>query len=165
MTTPAALARLQALLEAERDAFVARSPGPIRLLEALQAVLCRTACAWADVLLAELEVPRRTSAFATMIRGTGDDSWRHRRAQWRRQGNEAGRALTVRVATEELINILRPTVAATWFCAFAPPALRAHPSWRRRLAQEPDTRWGFAREARLCPFFPAVGGRVHANFD
>jgi fatty-acid peroxygenase len=76
-----------------------------------------------------------------------------------------GRRLPIRMATVELLNILRPTVASGRFIAFAALALLEHPQWRERLATAgPAERIAFAQEVRrLYPFFPAAAGRARSE--
>lgn len=71
-----------------------------------------------------------------------------------------GALLTPRVAAVELLNLVRPTVATTWFLAFAAHALRRHPELRDGLVSEDPVlvSW-FAQEVRrFYPFTPFIGG-------
>jgi fatty-acid peroxygenase len=84
-----------------------------------------------------------------------------------------GRPLEARTAAVELINVIRPTVAISWYVAFAAIALHAHPDARERMARE---RVGGADGAgahvdafmqevrRFYPFTPFLGARVAAPF-
>ena len=109
---------------------------------------------WARRLIAEVRSgalrPEPDSPLATVVAWT----------------DEAGKALPVRVAAVELINLLRPVVAAARYVVFAADALRRHPQWRARLATADDAAAeAFALEVRrFYPFFPAVGGRVLEPF-
>jgi fatty-acid peroxygenase len=78
-----------------------------------------------------------------------------------------GGLLEVRVAGVELVNVLRPTVAVSWFIAFAALALHEHPQCRTRLeGADEDYLHLFVQEVRrFYPFFPLVGGRVAEPFD
>lgn len=71
-----------------------------------------------------------------------------------------GELLTPRTAAVELLNILRPTVAVTWFTVFGAHALHRHPELRKRLAaQDEDYARAFAHEVRrFYPFAPFVAG-------
>lgn len=72
-----------------------------------------------------------------------------------------GALLPPRTAAVELLNVLRPTVAITWFAVFAAHALHRHPEHRRALAADDGLRagWAFAQEVRrFYPFAPFVGG-------
>ncbi|RIV39101.1 cytochrome P450 [Micromonospora radicis] len=73
-----------------------------------------------------------------------------------------GRLLDPRVAAVELLNILRPTAAVTWFVTFAGHALHRWPRYRDRLAAGDSTfAEAFAHEVRrFYPFAPFVGGRA-----
>ncbi|MFJ8160043.1 cytochrome P450 [Streptomyces sp. NPDC096136] len=72
-----------------------------------------------------------------------------------------GTLLDPRTAAVELLNILRPTVAITWFTAFAAHALHRFPAVREELRADDDGTHAraFAHEVRRCyPFVPFVGG-------
>lgn len=74
LQTPDSRARLVALAEAEWRARFARWPRQRRiiLIQEAQAVLCRAACAWAGVPLANAEEEvLRTAEFSSMIDGAG----------------------------------------------------------------------------------------------
>jgi fatty-acid peroxygenase len=71
-----------------------------------------------------------------------------------------GERLDSRHAAVELLNVLRPTVAVSWFVAFAAHALHRWPEHRSRL-QTGDLAYAvaFAQEVRrFYPFAPFVGG-------
>lgn len=71
-----------------------------------------------------------------------------------------GALLTPHTAAVEVLNVLRPTVAVTWFAVFAAHALHRHPEHRTALAADgPGYGWAFAQEVRrFYPFAPFVGG-------
>ncbi|MGC1210898.1 MAG: cytochrome P450 [Micromonospora sp.] len=73
-----------------------------------------------------------------------------------------GSLLDPRTAAVELLNIIRPTVAVTWFVAFAGHALHRWPAHRERLAAaDPAFTEAYAHEIRrFYPFAPVVGGRA-----
>ncbi|SCL23632.1 fatty-acid peroxygenase [Micromonospora rhizosphaerae] len=73
-----------------------------------------------------------------------------------------GGLLDPRTAAVELLNIVRPTVAVTWFVTFAGHALHRWPAHRRRLAAaDPAFAEAYAHEIRrFYPFAPFVGGRA-----
>ncbi|GLY21552.1 cytochrome P450 [Micromonospora sp. NBRC 101691] len=73
-----------------------------------------------------------------------------------------GTELDPRTAAVELLNIIRPTVAVSWFVAFAAHALHRWPGHRDRLrADDPAFTEAFAHEVRrFYPFAPFVGGRA-----
>ncbi|WP_030775955.1 cytochrome P450 [Streptomyces sp. NRRL S-920] len=78
-----------------------------------------------------------------------------------------GRRLDPRTAAVELLNVLRPTVAVTWYTVFGAHALHRHPELRRRLAGEGE---GYARAfahevRRFYPFAPFVAGLAPADLD
>ncbi|MFI2617041.1 cytochrome P450 [Streptomyces sp. NPDC018584] len=78
-----------------------------------------------------------------------------------------GRLLDPRTAAVELLNVLRPTVAVTWFTVFGAHALHRHPDLRERLATEGE---GYARAfahevRRFYPFAPFVAGLAPRDLD
>jgi fatty-acid peroxygenase len=73
-----------------------------------------------------------------------------------------GELLEPRTAAVELLNILRPTVAVSWFVTFAAHALHLHPQYRTAL-RSGDLAFAtaFTHEVRrFYPFAPFVGGRA-----
>jgi fatty-acid peroxygenase len=72
------------------------------------------------------------------------------------------RLLDARTAAVELLNVVRPTVAVSWFVAFAAHALHRWPAHRERLATgDWDFATAFAHEIRrFYPFAPFVGGQA-----
>jgi fatty-acid peroxygenase len=66
------------------------------------------------------------------------------------------------VAAVELLNVIRPTVAISWFLAFAGHALIRWPGYRGQLAGgDPAFAEAWAHEVRrFYPFAPFVGGRA-----
>ncbi|SFL34345.1 cytochrome P450 [Geodermatophilus ruber] len=79
-----------------------------------------------------------------------------------RHRDAGGEQLEPRVAAVELLNIIRPTVAVSWFLAFSAHALIRWPRHRERLASgEPGFARAFAHEVRrFYPFAPFIGGRA-----
>jgi fatty-acid peroxygenase len=73
-----------------------------------------------------------------------------------------GEQLDPRVAAVELLNIIRPTTAVSWFLAFSAHALIRWPDNRGRLADgDPAFAEAFAHEVRrFYPFAPFIGGRA-----
>ncbi|MEV0720914.1 cytochrome P450 [Asanoa sp. NPDC050611] len=74
--------------------------------------------------------------------------------------DDDGRLLTPRTAAVELLNVVRPTIAVSWFVAFSAHALHRWPEHRDRLrAGGPAFAEAFAHEVRrFYPFAPFVGG-------
>jgi fatty-acid peroxygenase len=73
-----------------------------------------------------------------------------------------GELLDPRVAAVEILNVLRPTVAISWFLAFSGHALVRWPQHRERL-RSGDAAFAeaWAHEVRrFYPFAPFVGGRA-----
>jgi fatty-acid peroxygenase len=159
------------------------------LHDEIEAILCRAACRWAGVALAESEADARSRDFSAMIDGAGAIGARFARgmlaryrverwlrdeiARLRARGEDDspasciahhrepdGRPLDERVAAVELINLLRPTVALARWVTFAVLALHQSPLLRPRLLLH------VVQEVRrFYPFFPAVGGRVRVPFE
>jgi fatty-acid peroxygenase len=84
----------------------------------------------------------------------------------------SGQPLAARTAAVELINVIRPTVAISWYVAFAAIALHEHPGERERIAREQtrDDSAGACADAfmhevrRFYPFTPFLGAKVSAPF-
>ncbi|SCL32274.1 fatty-acid peroxygenase [Micromonospora pallida] len=78
-----------------------------------------------------------------------------------------GAELDRHTAAVELLNILRPTVAVSWFVAFAAHALHRWPGHRDRLrADDPAFAEAFTQEVRrFYPFAPFVGGRAVRDLE
>jgi fatty-acid peroxygenase len=73
-----------------------------------------------------------------------------------------GERLDPRTAAVEVINVVRPTVAISWFLAFSGHALARWPQYCGRLATgEPAFAAAWAHEVRrFYPFAPFIGGRA-----
>ncbi|MCX5195518.1 cytochrome P450 [Streptomyces sp. NBC_00249] len=71
-----------------------------------------------------------------------------------------GTLLEPHTAAVELLNVIRPTVAVTWFVTFAAHALHRHPGQRDVLrTDDPAHARAFAHEVRrFYPFVPFVAG-------
>ncbi|PRX99825.1 cytochrome P450 [Allonocardiopsis opalescens] len=78
-----------------------------------------------------------------------------------------GEALDTHTAGVELLNLLRPTVAVSWFVAYAAHALHRWPEHRARLRDgDGGFATAFAHEIRrFYPFAPFVGGRAVRDLD
>lgn len=79
----------------------------------------------------------------------------------------SGRRLPAKVATVELINLLRPIVAVARFIVFEAHALERHPDSRRYAASSNDqeVEWFVQEVRRFFPFFPFIGGIARESFD
>jgi fatty-acid peroxygenase len=103
--------------------------------------------------------PDPQSALAAMARLPGDD----------------GRPLDARTAAIEVLNVIRPTVAISWYIAFAALALHEYPAAADRLAAAaltaPDgavseeVDWFMQEVRRFYPFTPYLGAKVRAPFS
>jgi fatty-acid peroxygenase len=76
-----------------------------------------------------------------------------------------GDVLEPGTAAVELLNVLRPTVAISWFVTFAAHALHLHPQYRAALRSgDPAFATAFTHEVRrFYPFAPFIGGRAVAE--
>jgi fatty-acid peroxygenase len=200
MMTPGSLHQLQGLMIRYWQQYATKwtQMPQVRLFTEAQEILCRTACAWAGVPLAEGEVRQRARDFTAMVDAfgaIGPRHWRGRRARsrtekWvmrlikkvRRQQlvpqpgsplaivawhqEPDGKLLDRHLAAVELINVLRPIVAISWYITFAALALHQYPDYKARIAAgEPDFTELFVQEVRrFYPFGPFVGARVRQNF-
>lgn len=80
--------------------------------------------------------------------------------------NLDGSPLDSRVAAVELLNLLRPTVAVSYFIIYGALELLAHPQWRERLRTDDAMLEPFAQEVRrIHAFFPFTAARVREGFD
>lgn len=77
-----------------------------------------------------------------------------------------GTPLDEQVAAVELLNLLRPTVAVSYFITYAALELLAQPQWAARLRTDDELLEPFAQEVRrLHAFFPFTAARVREDFD
>ncbi|MCB5164994.1 cytochrome P450 [Streptomyces bambusae] len=79
-----------------------------------------------------------------------------------------GHLLDPHTAAVELLNVIRPTVALTWFVTFAAHALHREPALRDELraADTPAHETAFAHEVRrFYPFAPFTAGLAAADLD
>ncbi|WP_221361524.1 cytochrome P450 [Streptomyces beigongshangae] len=165
------------------------------LFDETSRILTRGVCRWAGIpLVDDEEVARDLVALVDGFATPGPRHWRARRARtrcetWLAQLVEDVRAGTVtapagsaleavvlhrdldgeflgpRAAAVELLNVVRPTVAVSWFVTYAGHALHHRPGVRERLREgDPAYAAAFAHELRrFYPFAPFVGG--HAVTD
>ncbi|AEV84863.1 cytochrome P450 [Actinoplanes sp. SE50] len=145
------------------------TPGrPVVLFDEASRVLTRAVCDWAGVPVSDAEVPRVAADLTAMVDGfatLGPRHWRARTARGRRErwlepllGHSWIRGLDA----VDMLNILRPTVAVSWFVAFAGHALHRWPRQAEPL-RDGNTAYAiaFAHEVRrFYPFAPFVGGRA-----
>jgi fatty-acid peroxygenase len=201
LMTPENIANLVRITGRRWDTAIHRwqDASQVELFRESQFVLCRAACAWAGVPLANFEVTARTRDLAAMVDAFGGVGWRNWRGRWARtrselwirsmiervrgrtftappdsalaawtwRRDENGNLLPSKVAAVDLLNLLRPIVAVSYYVAFAAAALIKHPEYRRRLrAGEKGLEERFAHEVRrFYPFAPFVGARTKIAFD
>ncbi|MDQ0364085.1 cytochrome P450 [Catenuloplanes indicus] len=187
---PAQVKRLADELDAAWDAASARWPGRrVILFEESGRILADAVCRWAGVPLAPGTLPAVAADLQAMVDGFatgGPRHWRARRARGRQErhaeklitGVRDGSvtvppgsacevvarqpSLSPRTAAVELLNIIRPTVAVSWFAAFMGHALWRYPEQRAALRDGGDDyARAFAHEVRrFYPFAPFVGGKA-----
>ncbi|MGC9436999.1 cytochrome P450 [Streptomyces sp. WG5] len=127
------------------DGFATPGPRHLRARRARARQEARTARLIADV---------RSGAVAAPADSVLDRVARHRDAP--------DGPLDAGTAAVELLNALRPTVAVSWFVAFAAHALHRRPAHRERLRSGDGAfATAFAHEVRrFYPFAPFLGGRT-----
>lgn len=169
-----------------------RAGRPVVLFDEAAHILTRGVCRWAGVPLGDREVAGTAADLVAMVDGFATASPRHVRARLarRRQENRLARLvrdaragafearsalravsehrdadgtlLDPRTAAVELLNMIRPTVAVSWFVAFSAHALQQWPAHREALRAGDDAfAEAFAHEVRrFYPFAPFVAGRA-----
>jgi fatty-acid peroxygenase len=77
-----------------------------------------------------------------------------------------GQPLDTKLAAVELINLIRPIVAISWYITFAALALHEYPNWRNILQQgkQEELNWFVDEVRRFYPFAPFTGARVRTLF-
>lgn len=77
-----------------------------------------------------------------------------------------GQLLDRRVASVELLNVLRPTMAVAYFIVYIALALHERPQWSERLraGRDRDAELFVAEVRRYVPFTPFLGARVRSTF-
>lgn len=80
---------------------------------------------------------------------------------------EDGALLDSTAAAIELINLLRPTVAISWYIVFSALALHQYPECRNMLLQGDDNyaEWFVQEVRRFYPLAPFTGAIVREDFD
>ncbi|MFD4988454.1 cytochrome P450 [Streptomyces sp. NPDC058374] len=170
---------------------------PVVLFDEVGLVLTRAVCAWAGVPQQPHEAPAVARDLLAMVDGfatAGPRHFRARRARARQEEHFAreieklrlsgepgtsvahavavhrdadGQLLDPRTAAVELLNVLRPTVAVTWYTVFAAHALHRWPRLRAFLAEGgPEEARAFGHEVRrFYPFAPFVGGLAARDLE
>jgi fatty-acid peroxygenase len=90
LMTPDSIAELIRITGRHWDKALAHWPerGQVELFSEAKHVLCRAACAWAGVPLANFEVAARTRDLAAMVDAFGGVGWRNWRGRWARARSE-----------------------------------------------------------------------------
>jgi fatty-acid peroxygenase len=173
-----------------------RSQGRVVLYDALHELLTASVCDWAGVPLEPGETPVRARDLAALFDRAGSllgqpparrartrsESWAQEwiervraggsqrfdrpvlRIAWHRDAG--GALLPSRSAGVELLNVLRPTVAASVYIVFIAHALQLDPAARESLGgwSELGTECFVQEVRRFYPFFPAVPALVREDF-
>lgn len=96
-----------------------------------------------------------------------DDSPAHRVAFYQEpDANGQLKLLDAQLAAIELINLIRPTVAISWYITFSALALHQYPHWRKQLqtVSNDELGWFVNEVRRFYPFAPLTGARVRTEF-
>lgn len=170
--------------------------GTIVLYDEIQLLLTKAVCRWAGISVPQDELALRTKQLVSLFDEAGSiKHFRSRHArkkaeEWlsglindvrnrKTDPNESalsivayhreldGSLLPLPVAAVELLNLLRPIIAASVFVVFVAHAIHEFPFCREPLA-EGDGRfqeWFIQEVRRYYPFFPAVAARVREDFE
>ncbi len=161
-----------------------RGGDPVSLFDETAKVIAKAVTRWAGIPLADEEVPGLAADLVALVDGFATAGPRHaralaarrRREQWLARMIEgdrpkppgtafaalSGAGLPPRTAAVELLNIIRPSTAVTWFVAFTAHALDRWPEHRAALAAgDEEATTAFVHEVRrFYPFAPFLGGRA-----
>lgn len=161
-----------------------RGGEPVSLFDGTAEVIARAVTRWAGIPLADEEVPALARDLVALVDGFGSVGRRNWRALAARRRRErwlaamirggapkppgtafaalAGAGLPPRTAAVELLNIIRPTTAVTWFLSFSAHALDRWPEHLAGLRDGDDEATAaFVHEVRrFYPFAPFLGGRA-----
>lgn len=170
--------------------------GTIVLYDEIQLLLTKAVCRWAGISVPQEELPLRTQQLVSLFDEAGSiKHFRSRQArkkaeEWlsglindvrnrKTDPDESalsiiayhreldGSLLPLTVAAVELLNLLRPIIAASVFVVFVAHAIHEFPFCREPLAAG-DGRfqeWFIQEVRRYYPFFPAVAARVREDFE
>ena len=159
-----------------------RGGPPVTLFDETAKIVARAVTRWSGVPVADPDLPRLAADLVAMVDGfatVGPRAWRAlvargRRERWLAKLVQAdpppGSALAAmaeadlppRIAAVEMLNIIRPSTAVTWFVSFAAHALDRWPRYREPLrAGDDEFTRAFVHEVRrFYPFAPFLGGRA-----
>lgn len=156
----------------------------IVLFDEISLVLTRAVCDWAGLRVAHADLPALARDLIAMVDGFATAGPRHFRARAARKRQEkwlagvtgapAGSVVDVmsahirdpHVRAVELLNVVRPTVALSWFVTFVAHALHRWPEHREAVAAGGEYAVAFAHEVRrFYPFVPFLGGRAARDLD
>lgn len=77
-----------------------------------------------------------------------------------------GRELDRRVAAVEILNVVRPMLAVSYFVVYMAMALHRYPEWAQRIRADDHDAELFVQEVRrYFPFVPFLGARVRSSFE
>jgi fatty-acid peroxygenase len=144
-------------------------------------ILTRAVCDWAGIRVAHADLPALAEDLTAMVDGFATAAPRHfkaraarkRRERWLSGVTEGFLADVVtahiqdpHVRAVELLNVIRPTVALSWFVTFAAHALHRWPQHRAALAAGGEFAVAFAHEVRrFYPFVPFLGGLAAKDLE
>lgn len=86
-------------------------------------------------------------------------------AAWAHYREPDGELLSPQIAAVELVNVVKPVVAISYYISFGAKALAEHPPYRQLLQTDPDYPHYFAQEVRrFFPFAPFLSARAREAF-
>jgi len=169
---------------------------PVILFKESQEIICHAICAWAGIPMSDGEARSHSRDIFAMIDAFGSvigpRHWRglfaRRRAEkWMieliekarkdtrsllpihivaHHRNLDGTLLDAKMAAIEMLNIIRPTVAISYYISFAAVALHEHPECRDKLCKQENYAEMFINEVRrYYPFAPFLGARAKKEFS
>jgi fatty-acid peroxygenase len=159
-----------------------RGGPPVSLFDETAKAIARAVTRWVGIPLADEEVPALAADLVAMVDGFATLGPRHWRALAARRRRERWLAAMIsddtpkspgsafaalaglppRTAAVELLNIIRPSTAVTWFVSFSAHALDRWPEHRGPLRDgDGEATTAFVHEVRrFYPFAPFLGGRA-----
>ncbi|MFC0438325.1 cytochrome P450 [Kutzneria buriramensis] len=156
-------------------------PGRMVLFDEAGRVLTEAVCDWAGIRVAPADLPALAADLIAMVDGFATAGPRHLKARIARRRREKwlarvadGAVVDVvakhiedpHVRAVELLNVIRPTAALSWFVTFAAHALHRWPEHRESLAAGGDYAVAFAHEVRrFYPFVPFLAGLAARDLD
>jgi fatty-acid peroxygenase len=154
---------------------------PVVLFDETSRILTRAVCDWAGIRVAPAELPTLAADLIAMVDGFATPGPRHFKARFARRRQEkrfagvtegflydvmSAHVRDPHVRAVELLNVIRPTVALSWFVTFVAHALHRWPKHRADLAAGGVFAEAFAHEVRrFYPFAPFLGGLAARDME